>query len=337
MSSAMTIKDIAELAGVAPITVSRVINNKPDVSQATSKRVQAVIDEYQWRPNTQARGLVGGRTYTLGFISSGITSSFVTFLVEAVEAITTAHNYALTIASTDPETREGDRSFNMLLNRGVDGIILGGPVILSQAALQTAEARGLPLVTLYYPQEGVPLLTTDYREAGRLAAEHLYSLGHRRCLYVHDSDPVDFDPYTLARWNGFSSFTKDDFQSESLCQSYGGTEALTARLGQGDITGIFCQNDRCLPDVYRSAWELGLDVPHALSVVGCNDQAITRSLTPRVTSVDNAKLRIGEAAALALIKAPSGTRPRGRVYKPRLIVRESTAPVSTHPTRRPTP
>ncbi len=337
MTSNLTIKDIAELAGVAPITVSRVINQKPDVSKATSQRVQAIIDKHQWRPNVQARGLVRGKTYTLGFLSSGISTSFVTYLVEAIERIATANNYALLLVGADPRTREADHGFEILMSRGVDGIILGGPLDLSAATLAAAEERNIPLLTLYWPQEGVPLLSVDYREAGRLAAEHLRELGHRRCLYVHDSNPLTCDPYTTARWEGFRDLAGPDFHVEALQQAYGGTATLTARLRQGDITGIFCQNDRCLPDIYRGAWELAIDVPGELSVIGCNDQAITRALTPQVTSVDNAKHRIGEQAALALIRTPAGGRPRGKIYKPALVIRESTGPAPHHPKKRSTP
>jgi LacI family transcriptional regulator len=328
MKRNLNIKDIAAMAGVSHMTVSRVINNKPEVSEKTKRKIEEIIRHNDWRPDCQARGLVNAKSYLLGYITIDITSSFIPDILEAMHEAANQQRHALIVATTKRREELVIAAFKELIARKVDGIVLGigsGDQIPEEVAA-AIKTRGIRLISVYWPVAGVPLLTCDNEGAGRLAAEHLCRLGHEKCLFVYPYDtPIESEPYVKAHWRGFSSYASATFQVENLCQYPPGSGKLKARLAQGDITGVFCHNDRCVPEVYRAAWELNLNIPKDISVVGCNDERIAEMLTPRVTSIDVCKTRIGQEAVLRLILTRPGAAVKGRTFKPTLIIRESTA------------
>jgi LacI family transcriptional regulator len=325
----MTIKDIARLAGVSPITVSRAVNGKPDIAESTRKRVLAIIEHSGWKPNMQARGLVRGRSYTLGFLTNHISSSFTPQLLETIEAVAMEHRWWMMVMMSQDREDYALRAFDELVSRRVDGIILG-PVPIPGARLEVAAKAGVRVVATYLSQAaGVPLFAVDYEVVGRMAGEHLAGLGHRRALYLHFAPTVEQDLFALARWRGFQAGGGEGFSAEAMSLESVGAEGLKARLAGGDLTAVFCQNDRSLPTVYRVAWELGLSVPRDLSVIGSVDMEIAEMLSPKATTIEVAKQEVARAAALSIIETSRHAPAQGRIFPPSLVVRESTARART--------
>lgn len=321
----MTIKDIARLAGVSPITVSRAVNGKPDIAEGTRKRILAIIEQSGWKPSMQARGLVRGRSYTLGFLTNHISSSFTPQLLETIEAVAMEHRWWMMVMMSQGREDYALRAFDELVSRRVDGIILG-PVPLPAERIHAAERAGVRVVATYLPQAaGVPLFGVDYEFVGRMAGEHLADLGHRRCLYLHFAPSLEQDVFALQRWRGFLAGGGAGFSAEAMSMEVVGAEGLKARLARGDLTAVFCQNDRSLPTVYRVAWELGLSIPRELSVLGSVDMEIAEMLSPKATTIEVAKHDVARAAAMAIIETPPNTPAQGRTFAPSLVVRDSTA------------
>ena len=184
------------------------------------------------------------------------------------------------------------------------------------------------MVATYLPQDAsVPLFAVDYEVVGHMAGQHLADLGHRRCLYLHFVPALERDIFALARWRGFQAGGGEGFAVEAMSLESVGAEGLKARLARGDLTAVFCQNDRSLPTVYRVAWELGLSVPRDLSVIGSVDMEIAEMLSPKATTIEVAKQEVARAATLSIIETPRHAKAQGRIFPPSLVVRESTAVV----------
>lgn len=323
----MTIKDIAKQAGVAPMTVSRAVNGQRGLSERTRKRILAIVRRSGWRPSMQARGLVRGRSYTLGFLTNRINTSFTPQVLETIEEVAMEHRWWTLVMVSQGRADYALRAFDELISRRVDGIIVG-PVRLPRARLRAAIRKGVRIVSTYLSlDKEAPVFGVDYEEVGRLAAEHLAGLGHRRGLYLHYAPDLTTDPFALQRWIGFQRGGGSGFQTEAMSLEALGEKGLKARLARGDLTAVFCQNDNGLPSVYRVAWELGRAIPHDLSVIGCVDMEIARQLSPKATTIEVAKHEVARAAALAIIETPSKVAIEGRIFPPTLVIRDSTARV----------
>jgi LacI family transcriptional regulator len=222
------IKDIARLAGVAPITVSRVINNRPEVTEKTRKKVNAVIDKLHWRPNLQARALIRSKTYTISFIATDLAASFNSEVLQEAERMASKLRYGLLVMNTDDDDEQLYWAVRESLARSVDGIILCLNVNDERTVklLQDAMKDGMRCVVLFNEVPGVPELSVDYEMAGRLAAEHLRSLGRRKCLFIHDAPDLNSDRFTEWRWRGFASLADDvdDFTVANARVPYGSAE-----------------------------------------------------------------------------------------------------------------
>ena len=325
---ATNIKDIAKLAGVAPITVSRVINNRPEVTAKTRDKVNAVIEKLHWRPNLQARALIRSKTYTISFIATDLAASFNSEVLQETERMASKLRYGLLVMNTEDDDEQLYWAVRESLARSVDGIILCLAVKNAKTLdlLKNAMSDGVRCVALFNEIPGLPELTVDYKLAGRLAAEHLCSLGCRKCLYVHDSPNLHFDQFTEWRWSGFASLADDEVEFEVVNARipYGSVDMSASGLSLGDFDGVFCQNDRCLPDIYRIARKTGLRIPEDISVIGCNNRAISAQIVPSATTVDVKKAEIGRQAVQRLVFTKPDYPVRGKVFNPKLVTREST-------------
>jgi LacI family transcriptional regulator len=325
---ATNIKDIARLAGVAPITVSRVINNRPEVTEKTRKKVNAVIDKLHWRPNLQARALIRSKTYTISFIATDLAASFNSEVLQEAERMASKLRYGLLVMNTDDDDEQLYWAVRESLARSVDGIILCLNVNDERTVklLQDAMKDGMRCVVLFNEVPGVPELSVDYEMAGRLAAEHLRSLGRRKCLFIHDAPDLNSDRFTEWRWRGFASLADDvdDFTVANARVPYGSAEFSDSGISLADFNGVFCQNDRCLPDVYRMAAKAGSRIPDDLAVVGCNNRNISSQLLPSASTIDIRKMDIGKQAVQRLVFTKPAYPVRGKIFQPELIVRESS-------------
>ncbi|MCC7519000.1 MAG: LacI family DNA-binding transcriptional regulator [Verrucomicrobiae bacterium] len=321
----MTIKDIARQAGVSAITVSRAVNGRPDISERTRKRILKIVRCSGWRPSMHARGLVRGRSYTLGFLTNRISTSFTPQILETIEEVAMEHRWWVMVAITQGRADYARRAFDDLIARGVDGLIVG-PVPLPAEKIRAAARKGVRIVATYLSQgDETPLFAVSYETVGRLAGEHLAGLGHRRSLYLHFAPTIEGDVFAYDRWRGFRAGGGEGFVAEELSLEAVGEAGVKARLAKGDLTAVFCQNDHALPTVYRAAWELGLSIPRNLSVIGSVDLEIAEMLSPKATTVEVAKREVARAAALAIIETPPKDPLRGRIFPPALVIRDSTA------------
>jgi DNA-binding LacI/PurR family transcriptional regulator len=333
----VSIKDIAKAAGVSHPTVSRALSDSPLISEETKARIQRLAQEMGYSPNALARGLVTRQTYSVGVVVTTIADPFVAEIVQGIEA--TAHDYGYTVILCNSEsTPEREiAAVEMLHAKRVDGVIVTASRV-GALYLEYLEQIGGPIVLINNHNEESGRYTfsvsVDNRHGGRLAAEHLAQLGHRRIAYVagpanHSSDldrlagyrqalvegGIEPDPALIVPGNG---------------RPDGGEAALQAILALDPRpTAVFCYNDMTAIGLIHAAQQAGLSIPQDVAVVGFDDILFASYLYPPLTTIAQPKVEMGQRAMhmmLSLITAREESEEdlANVVVQGKLIVRASS-------------
>ncbi len=192
MSKKITIKDIARIANVSHMTVSRALNNKPRICGETKTRILSIAKELNYQPNFIARSLVMKRTRTLGLVITTIANPFYNELAQGIEATARGLGYNIILCCTNYDLSSEQQYIEMLRGKGVDGIILSSAHIEDRNVLGLAEEE-FPIVLVnrrtYHPvvKEKVDYVGVDNILGGFLAVEHLIKLGHNRIAVIGGS------------------------------------------------------------------------------------------------------------------------------------------------------
>jgi DNA-binding LacI/PurR family transcriptional regulator len=304
-SSRPTIRDVARLAGVSHQTVSRVINDSADVTPETRERVEAAIQELDYRPSAIARSMARGETYTLACISPNLTDYTFASIIEGAEQEARNQGYFLLSSSaSDPE------SFKELLeelvgHRRVDGLIVINPYADSRHQY-IPENFPLVFVGAYSRDRSVCSVSLDDEKVAFDAMQHLLSLGHTKIAMI--TGPMEED-CSCDRANGYRRVLEgagipvdEDKIIEGDWSATSGQVALHSLFEQGQApTAVFAQNDRMAMGVLRAARELGLNVPGDLAVIGVDDMPLSSYFDPPLTTMRQDMPRIGQEATKILL------------------------------------
>lgn len=334
----MDIRDIAKHAKVSIATVSRTINRVPTVDPELAKRVWKAIDELGYYPNSQARTLVSGKSRLFGLIISDITNPFFPGIVQAFEEIAIQYGYEILLSSNVHNQERVESAVRRMIERQVDGVAIL-TFGMEDALLEHLRFRKLPLafIDVGPPLPLVSNIRIQYQIGVRQAVQHLYSLGHRRIAFV--SGPTDLKSAT-ARTSAFlAAMTEKGLETpDSLIVNghhtvEGGFTAFErlANLPQPP-TAVMCSNDISAFGVIRKAYELGIEVPRDLSVIGFDDIRLAEFVIPPLTSIRMSQTELSRLAFHALLAdvERAAPQPTGTEYflTTELILRSSTAPLS---------
>lgn len=323
-------RDVAAEAGVSQPTVSLVLGNRPEarVAAETRKRVLRVARELGYRPNLLARGLVRQRSYALGVIVPDLSDPFLVDVVRGAERVASEEGYAVLVC--DAQETSPARHVEELRARLVDGIILEGRAL---AALPSSLRTELNLMVVDEPSGEHPGVASDARGAGRLATEHLLSLGHRGLAFLGPALPTHGFRF---RERGFVETLREaglPLPSPRLRRVpptvAGGEAGMRTLLGlEEPPTAVFCANDLLAVGALKACATAGVDVPGRLSVVGCDDIEIARYVVPELTTVAVPAREMGARAARLLVRGLAGEEasPPSRPLPVRLVVRGTTGP-----------
>jgi LacI family transcriptional regulator len=181
MDPQVTIRDVAKLAGVAPITVSRVVNNVPGVSPATRERVNKAITDLNYVPNAMAKSLRSQQSRTIALVLTDITNPFWTTIARGVEDTAARKGYNVIFCNTDEDLKKEANYINILLQRRVDGLIIA-PSSNNKDSLLSLKRHNVPCVLVDRRVNGfnADVVRSDSREGARLLTQHLINLGHRQ-------------------------------------------------------------------------------------------------------------------------------------------------------------
>ncbi|MCK1796189.1 LacI family transcriptional regulator [Streptomyces sp. XM4193] len=332
--------DIASQAGVSEATVSRVLNGKPGVAAATRESVLTALDllGYERPPRLRQRsaGLVG-------LITPELENPIFPAFAQVISQALTRQGYTPVLATQTPGGSTEDELTEMLVDRGVAGVIyVSGLHADTTAGTQRYEklrAQGVPFVLIngFSPAVRAPFVSPDDRAAMHLAVGHLASLGHERIGLA--LGPARFVPVQRKREGylaavdehlGLTGGDAEELVEHSLYTLEGGQAAAGALLARG-ATAVVCASDMMALGAVRAARQAGLDVPRELSVVGFDDSPLIAFTDPPLTTVRQPVTAMGQAAVRALLEDVGGTpTPHTEfVFHPELVVRGSTASART--------
>jgi DNA-binding LacI/PurR family transcriptional regulator len=322
--------DVAVVAGVSHMTVSRVLNDPGSVKPETRERVLSAMQSLGYRPNTIARALATGRTRTLGVVALATALYGPTSTLLAVEAAARTAGYYLDVVRLRSVTRRSiGEAADGLQQRGVDGIIVIAPHMWAPKALRSA-VDGVPLVAVEGGAGPLPTAAVDQEKGAALATQHLLALGHSSVWHV--GGPKQWLE-AKARERGW----RETLQAAGvppppvLPGGWGvrsGYQAGRRLVAERAATAVFVANDQMALGVLRAFHEAEIDVPGQVSVVGFDDVPEAAYFTPPLTTIRQDFDEVGRRALQLLLEQMAGG-PHGErhlVVEPRLVVRQSTAP-----------
>jgi LacI family transcriptional regulator len=288
------IREVAAAAGVSVTTVSHVLNDTPhaQVRAETRERVIATAKELGYRPSRLARGLRTRRTQTIGLVGDSIaTTPYAGQMIRGAQEAAQARGRTIVLFNTESDPVEEDRDLRALLGYDVEGVIYA--TMYHRVVSIPDILDDIPVVLLDSEPSGrdVPAVVPDEELGGRTATEELLAHGHRVIGFVNDVHDIPAASGRLAGYREALGSAGVEFDPDLVAaeesESWGGYAAARRLLERADRpTALFCYNDRMAMGVYRAAAELGLRIPHDLSVVGFDDQQlITRGLYPELTSL----------------------------------------------------
>jgi LacI family transcriptional regulator len=344
----LTIREVAAAAGVSTQTVSRVLNNRPDVAPDTFQRVQEVIRETGYAPNMLARSLTQGRSHVLGVVAYGLEYFGPSRVLTGIERQAAELGYAIMLnLILEPESNDVDNLINSLRARQVDGIVWAIPEVGSNRAWLRTQLAEFPVpVILVGGMAGKPYLRSiaiDNAAIGSLATEHLLAGGARHLGII--TGPLTWWE-AQERQAGFRTAMhahgrdiEDSIVIEGDWTVSSGEQAFYRMVDAcPDIDAVFASNDQMALGVLHAAHSLGRQVPGELSLVGVDNIAEASHFWPPLTTVYQP---LGDAGALAVqeidqligmsrqTRRTSDTIPEMTLLEPTLIVRESSRNVAS--------
>ena len=332
---AVTIVDIARRLGISPMTVSRALTGSPEVSRETREKVLSCAGEMGYRPHRWARSLVTQKTSMVGVVIPDISHSFFAEVTRGIEEVVQKAGYNLLLchSSLDPEKEKAE--IDMLVGSRVEGLIVASeqpekmPRIFDEL---TENGMAFVLVDRFFPNRDFPSVVVDDLAVGRMAAEHLIGLGHRRIGHIQGPR---LSPASLRR-RGFVQALqayKISVSKESIARGNfdisSGREAMIRLLENNSRpTAVFAANDPMAVGALYACRETGLQVPADISIMGAGNIEGADHPNPFLTTMDWPREQLGRAAAEILLAAMSHRADRAftvrKVFQPQLLVRQSS-------------
>jgi LacI family transcriptional regulator len=330
-----TMKRIAGELGVSITTVSKVLNNQPDISEATRTRVLAKVEELGYQRNAVARSLSLRRTHTLGIVIPDLMHSFFVEVIAGIEPVASVRGFGLLLCSSSEDPGKERAELDMLRGRQVDGIVLASADASANTDMLLQLTRqGTRLVMIDrddHPGVKCHRVLTDDEQVGVLATSHLLDVGRRAIAHIGGPAIV----HAKRREKGWRDTLKargikpaDEWIVRGGFMEADGYRGMKRLLTvRPKIDAVFAANDPAAIGAMKAIWEAGLRVPDDIAVVGVGDIALGDLLRVPLTTVGWSRRDQGRHAAELLLNDLEGDLDRAQriIIPPRLIVRESSA------------
>ncbi len=336
----VTIRDIAAAAGVSHQTVSRVLNDRPDVADETRARVWQIIESLNYQPNAIARSLIHQRSLTLGVVTAGLKYEGPARALHGITEQAEELGYTLLLKEL-PNLRADNVQpiLNSLLGRRVDGILWAAPEIGDNRSWLKDQLGGLPVPIIFMQMQAVPgvsIVAIDNYAGARMATEHLLAQGYRHIGHI--SGPLDWweARQRKAGWHDAllaAGVPEADLHAEEgNWSSASGEPAIEQLLANyPGMDAVFVGNDQMALSVMQMACRRGIQVPRDLGIVGFDGLPETAHYWPPLTTVYQDLRNLGSTAVRELVGAIEANRhgqtafePRAISLAPELIVRSSS-------------
>lgn len=333
----VTIRDVAEHAGVSPATVSRVLNRPELVDEQTKVRVRSSMEALHFQPNAIARGLSSRSTDTIGLVIPGINDLFFTELYGGIEKASRENGMKVLLFDSQHSRNRTLDGFTFLSQHQVSGIIFSSKVVDENydAVLQRIQIPVALTLTESRGKINLPAYKVDEVRAQFDVVSYLVSRGHQRIGLISGEEPDDVTGEL--RLQGYvSSVThygigyhpewieSGDYRFQS---GYTAMHRLLERQHENRLTAVCAMSDEMALGAMRCLYDMGLHIPEDMSVMGFDDLTVSRMTIPSLTTVAQPFSEIGIQAVnslLQMIRHPSDPKPAGVYYLPhRLVERES--------------
>jgi DNA-binding LacI/PurR family transcriptional regulator len=328
----VTIREVAQAAGVSVATVSRVVSGSPHhVRDDTRGRVLAAVSRLRYQPNLVARGLKKRVSHTIGLIVPDISNPFFPAIARGIEDVASRAGMAVLLCNTYEDLTK-ERAYLSLMNtRMVDGLIFA-TVGANTAHLRMLRRRGVPVLLIARAPEGVGIdaVMVDNRRGAREATEHLIRLGHRHIAFI--GGPASL-PVEGEREAGYREAldaagipVSPRLIREGGFRTEGGVQAVRALLESGErFSAVFAANDLMAIGAMEELHRQSRRIPDDVAVVGFDDITFASLGEPRLTTVAQPKYRMGCLAMERLLELLAGgdRRPQRLILEPKLVVRDS--------------
>lgn len=321
-----TLKEVAKEAGVSVASASYAINGTGSVGEQTREHVLAVAARLGYRPNQNAKAMKTGRTGTIGLVLPDLTNPFFPALAQAVIQAARGHGYSVLLTDTEGEHEAERHAIDLLAGRGVDGLVW---FPIADDGTLPPLADSIPAVVLDRALPGYDVIQADYAEGGRLAAEHLLSLGHRRIGVISGPHAA-----SSARTRADAALEAVRRQGQIAWHVHNAfaldlEPAVTAALDGGTATAVIAGADLIAIGAIRHLQGRGLSVPGDVSVMGFDDIPWALLNSPPMSTIEMPVEEMAVEAVQTLLHriAHRGEVLRRVVFNVSLVVRGSTGPV----------
>lgn len=332
----VSLKSLAKVLGLAPATVSLVINRAPaarSIPARTKDRIFAEAKRLNYRANFMARSLRSQRSFTVGVVVPEVSEGYAALVMSGIEDHLLHEGYFYFVVSHRHRPDLTDEYPRILVERAVEGII----------AVDTPIAHALPIpvisVSGHRAMAGVTNITLDHSQAATLALKHLFQLGHRKIAFIRGQK---FSSDTEPRWRAIEEAAKElglsvslkltaQLESDSSSPALGYEVTKELLDAQESFTALFAFNDVSAIGAIRAIRETSRRIPEDVSVVGFDDIQSAAFQNPGLTTVRQPLRKMGEIAARTLLQRitqpKSNKYPKCIMVEPELVIRESTGPV----------
>lgn len=327
-----TMRDVARIAQVSVRTVSRVVNNQGEITEATRQRVLTAIAELGFRPSKVARALVSQRSDTIGLIVSDIANPYFSEVARAMQGAARNAGYDVFFCNSNGSWEDELQALNSLADHGVDGIVLSPSSGLTTERIKPFADRYHPIVTIVYPlaHPHISSVLMATRAGARQAVDYLIGKGHTAIGMLAGPAPTPLLHYRVRGYRDALIAHGLPFRPEWIVSGAPTFERGRAAASEllntcPQITAIFGYNDLLALGTLRACRELGRRVPEDCAIMGFDDISLADWVNPALTTVRVDKQVVGQQAITRLqemLAAPDATFPP--VFVPTtLIVRES--------------
>ena len=324
----VTVHDVAKAAGVSIATVSYALNDSGSISEEMRRKVRKAARKLGYRQNRAARAMKIGRSDIIGLVIPNIENPFFATLAQSVLIESQRRNYQVFLVDTEGSHETEARAMQGLVQQGVDGMIV---FPIDDSGLAEAGGADVPVVVLDRDSPDRDLVQAEYAAGGRLLAEHLTALGHRRFGLLEGPQVV-----TSARERSDGFIDALDKRSTVAWRlehpfTLALTDAARQQLVEPGVSAVVCGNDLIAMGAIHYLQEHGIAIPETISVVGFDDIQFAKIITPALTTVRLPIAQMGaEAVALLTrrLESPDERTSRSRVVlNVSLVPRASSGPV----------
>ena len=306
---AVTIKDIAQKAGVSHTTVSRALRGSPLISSETSERIEKIAAELGYVPNTVARGLKTSRSGALGVIVRRIVDPFFAEVLQGIEDVLQPSGYSLFLAASERNQEREEAIMRAMSERRVDGVIICSTQV-SEEHRQQLENFGVPSVLINNQaiEETGRSVYHDDTDGSRQVAQHLIDLGHKHIGYLGNdragrTNEDRLNGYKKALAQAGIPLRPEYIRTCPNGRPQGGSVGVQSFLALPEKpTAIMCYNDLIAVGAMQKLFDAGIDVPKDCSITGFDNIEIAGFVRPTLTTFNQPKFEIGREAAYMMLR-----------------------------------